>query len=50
MKCQFHFLYHVDDGSLQMYSDKIFKIDCHKFNFFFKYLYPSETQVSILEK
>ena len=35
MKCQFHLLTHVNDGGLQMYSEKYFHIYSHEFNFFF---------------
>ena len=36
MKCQFHFLTHVDDGGLQMCSDKFFNIYSHEFRMFFQ--------------
>ena len=35
MKCQFHLLTHVNDGGLQMYSEKYFHIYSHEFNIFF---------------
>ena len=41
MKCQFHFLTHVDDGGLQMYSDNFFfDIYSREFRMFFQIFVP----------
>ena len=34
MKCQFHFLFHVNNVGLQMYSDKFLNILSHEFETF----------------
>ena len=36
MKCQFHFLSHVNHVGLQMYSDKFLNILSHEFKTFFQ--------------
>ena len=36
MKCQFHFLFHVDDGGLQLYSEIFFNIYSLEFAMFFQ--------------
>ena len=36
MKCQFHSLFHVDDGGLQLYSEIFFNIYSLEFAMFFQ--------------
>ena len=41
MEWQLHLLSSVDNGCLEMYSEKYFSIYSHEFKVFFKFLCPS---------
>ena len=41
MKCQFYFLSHVDDGGLQMRSEKFFIIYSHELKMFLAFMLMS---------